>query len=79
MHNLRDDINKTISIDNEMKNLQQNNGNGSNIKDFTIEECKIHFLEIHDKIEYEENINLLIEYCKSINITKINDISKYNN
>lgn len=78
LHNLRDDINKTISIDiNEMKNLQQNNGNGSNIKDFTIEECKIHFLEIHDKkLRYEENINLLIEYCKSINITKINDISR---
>lgn len=78
LHNLRDDINKTISIDiNEMKNLQQNNGNSSNIKEFTIEECKNHFLEIHDKkLRYEENINLLIEYCKSINITKINDISR---
>jgi integrase len=78
LHNLRDDINKTISIDiNEMKNLQQNNGNSSNIKDFTIEECKIHFLEIHEKkLRYEENIDLLIEYCKSINITKINDISR---
>ena len=50
LYNLRDDINKTISIDiNEMKKLQQNNGNSSNIKDFTIEECKNHFLEIHDK------------------------------
>jgi integrase len=60
-----------------MKNLQQNNGNSSNIKDFTIEECKIHFLEIHEKkLRYEENIDLLIKYCKSVNITKINDISR---
>ena len=78
LHNLKNDINKTITIDiNEIKNLQQNNGNDSNIKDFTIEECKNHFLEIHDKkLRYEENINLLIKYCKSINITKINDISR---
>lgn len=78
LHNLKNDINKTITIDiNEIKNLEQNNGNNSNIKDFTIEECKNHFLEIHDKkLRYEENIDLLIEYCKSINITKINDISR---
>lgn len=79
LHNLKNDINKTITIDiNEIKNLQQNNGNNSHIKDFTIEECKNHFLEIHDKkLRYEENIDLLIEYCKSINITKINDIENF--
>ena len=73
LHNLKDDINRIIINDsNQTKKQESNNKN-----DATIEECKIHFLEIHDKkLRYEENINLLIEYCKSINITKINDISR---
>ena len=73
LHNLKDDINRVIINDSNQTKKQESN----NINDATIEECKNHFLEIHDKkLRYEENINLLIEYCKSINITKINDISR---
>jgi site-specific recombinase XerD len=75
LHNLRDNINKIVI--NNISNLESKNEDTNHTKSITIEECKIHFLEIHDKkLRYEENINLLIEYCKSINITKINDISR---
>ena len=78
LHNLKNDINKIVINDiSHIRNLESTNEDSNDIKNITIEECKKQFLETHDKkLRYEENINLLIKYCKSINITKVNDITR---
>ncbi len=78
LHNLKNDIDKIVINDIEQKkNLELKNENKDDAQNRTIEECKKHFLEIHEKkLRYEENIDLLIKYCETIDITKINDITR---
>ena len=76
LHYLKDNVNKVVVKD-VPKATSHNNNSNSNI--VTVKDCKLLFLESHDKkLRYKQHINLLIEYLtmNKEDTRDINDITK---